>query len=71
MKRNHYIILLIVFAASGLASCKKDFLDVKKIPADMPIDLMYKRYDYIQGIVWNALQLYAGWFCLAGYGSGN
>lgn len=54
MKRNHYIILLIVFAASGLASCKKDFLDVKKIPADMPIDLMYKRYDYIQGIVWNA-----------------
>lgn len=54
MKRNHFIILLIVFAASGLASCKKDFLDVKKIPADMPIDLMYKRYDYIQGIVWNA-----------------
>ncbi len=54
MKRNHYIILLIVFAAGSLASCKKDFLDVKKIPADMPIDLMYKRYDYIQGIVWNA-----------------
>ncbi|AXY78025.1 RagB/SusD family nutrient uptake outer membrane protein [Paraflavitalea soli] len=54
MKRNHYIILLIVLAASSLASCKKDFLDVKKIPADMPIELMYKRYDYIQGIVWNA-----------------
>jgi len=54
MKRNYYIILLIVFAAGSLASCKKDFLDVKKIPADMPIDLMYKRYDYIQGIVWNA-----------------
>ncbi|WP_315821464.1 RagB/SusD family nutrient uptake outer membrane protein [Paraflavitalea speifideaquila] len=54
MKRNYYTILLIVFAAAGLASCKKDFLDVKKIPADMPIDLMYKRYDYIQGIVWGA-----------------
>lgn len=27
---------------------------MKNIPADMPIDLIYKRYDYIQGIVWNA-----------------
>lgn len=53
MKKHHYIIF-IVFAALGLASCKKDFLDVKKIPADMPIDLIYQKYDYIQGIVWNA-----------------
>jgi hypothetical protein len=53
MKKTHYLIV-IVFAAFSLASCKKDFLNVKSIPADMPIDLMYKRYDYIQGIVWNA-----------------
>jgi starch-binding outer membrane protein, SusD/RagB family len=53
MKNNHYIIIIIV-AALGLTSCKKDFLNVKNIPADMPIELMYKRYDYIQGIVWNA-----------------
>lgn len=53
MKNNHYIIIVIV-AALGLASCKKDFLNVKNIPADMPVELMYKRYDYILGIVWNA-----------------
>jgi hypothetical protein len=51
---NNNIIIVILFAAFSLASCKKDFLDVKNIPADMPIDLMYKKYDYIQGIVWNA-----------------
>lgn len=55
MKRNHYIAgIVIILAAFNITSCNKDFLDVKKIPADMPIDLMYKRYDYIQGIVWNA-----------------
>jgi hypothetical protein len=54
MKKINYIIIVIVFAAFSLASCKKDYLDVKNIPADMPIDLMYKRYDYIQGIVWGA-----------------
>ncbi|HUP10953.1 MAG TPA: RagB/SusD family nutrient uptake outer membrane protein, partial [Niastella sp.] len=53
MKKHHYIIF-VVFAAFSLASCKKDFLDVKKIPADMPISLIYKQYDYIQGVVWNA-----------------
>lgn len=54
MKKNHYLIIVVLFTAFSLASCKKDYLDVKKIPADMPIELMYKRYDYIQGIVWNA-----------------
>ena len=53
MKKNNYLIIIVI-AACSLASCKKDFLDVKNIPADMPIDLIYKRYDYIQGIVWNA-----------------
>lgn len=54
MKKVHYIIIVTVFTAFSLASCRKDFLDVKNIPADMPIELMYKKYDYIQGIVWNA-----------------
>jgi hypothetical protein len=54
MKKIHYTVVVIVVAALGLASCNKDFLDVKKIPSDMPIDLTYKKYDYIQGVVWNA-----------------
>lgn len=54
MKKIHYTVVVIVFAALGLGSCNKDFLDVKKIPSDMPIDLTYKKYDYIQGVVWNA-----------------
>jgi hypothetical protein len=54
MKKIHYTVVVIVFAALGLASCNKDFLDVKKIPSDMPLDLIYKKYDYIQGVVWNA-----------------
>jgi hypothetical protein len=54
MKKVHNIIIVIVLAGFCFTSCKKDFLDVKSIPADMPIDLMYKKYDYIQGIVWNA-----------------
>ncbi len=53
MKKNYYIIL-IVFAAFSFASCKKDFLNVKNIPADFPVDLIYQKYDYIQGVVWNA-----------------
>lgn len=53
MKRVHHIIIIIAIAFS-FVSCQKDFLNVKNIPADMPIDLMYKKYDYIQGIVWNA-----------------
>ncbi|WP_276483266.1 RagB/SusD family nutrient uptake outer membrane protein [Paraflavitalea pollutisoli] len=54
MKNKFYIMLYVLLAVAGITSCKKDFLDLKKIPADMPIEMMYKRYDYIQGIVWNA-----------------
>lgn len=54
MKKVHYLLIVIIFSAFSLASCRKDFLNVKNIPADMPIDLMYQKYDYIQGIVWNA-----------------
>jgi hypothetical protein len=54
MKKIHYTVITIIAAALGLASCNKDYLDVKKIPSDMPIDLTYKKYDYIQQVVWNA-----------------
>jgi len=53
MKKQYYIII-IVFATFSFVSCKKDFLDVKNIPADMPIDMMYKTYDYAQDVVWRA-----------------
>ena len=54
MKKIHYTVIVILFAAFGLASCNKDYLNVKKIPADMPIDLMYQKYEYVRGVVWNA-----------------
>lgn len=53
MKKFHYIIISI-FITFSLVSCQKDFLNVKNIPADMPIDMMYNTYSYIQGVVWNA-----------------
>jgi hypothetical protein len=46
MKKQHYIII-VLFAVFSAVSCKK-------IPADMPVNLIYKQYDYIQGVVWNA-----------------
>ena len=53
MKKQNYI-LIIVFTTFSLVACKKDFLEVKNIPADMPIDMMYKTYDYAQDVVWRA-----------------
>jgi len=52
--KKYYYIIIIVFATFSFGSCKKDFLDVKNIPADMPIDMMYKTYDYAQDVVWKA-----------------
>lgn len=52
--KKYYYIIIIVFATFSLGSCKKDFLDVKNIPADMPINMMYKTYDYAQDVVWKA-----------------
>lgn len=53
MKKIYYSIAVIFFTISFF-SCKKDFLNVKDVPANTPIDQLYKNYDYIQGIVWNA-----------------
>jgi hypothetical protein len=52
MKKYYSSIVIIVLAAFSFVSCKKDFLDVKNIPADMPIDMMYTTYDYAQDVVW-------------------
>jgi hypothetical protein len=52
MKRYYNYIVITVLAAFSFVSCKKDFLDVKNIPADMPIDMMYTTYDYAQDVVW-------------------
>jgi starch-binding outer membrane protein, SusD/RagB family len=54
MKKYYNYIVIIVFTAFSFVSCKKDFLDVKNIPADMPVDMMYKTYDYAQDVVWKA-----------------
>jgi len=53
MKKLNYIIISLLVAFS-LASCKKDYLNVKSIPADLSINQMYNTYSYIQGVVWNA-----------------
>lgn len=52
--KKYYNIIIIVFATFAMVSCKKDFLNVKSTPADMPIDMMYKTYDYAQDVVWKA-----------------
>lgn len=53
MKRTYYSIAALIFTLSFVA-CKKDFLNVKDVPANTPIEQLYSNYDYIQGIVWNA-----------------
>jgi hypothetical protein len=52
--KKYYYIIIIAFAAFSFVSCKKDFLNVKSVPADMPISMMYKTYDYAQDVVWGA-----------------
>jgi len=50
MKRHHYIIWALIVL---LYSCKKDYLDVKTIKADISIDKLYSNYTYAQQVVWN------------------
>ncbi len=52
MKVTRYIIILLTLGAT-LNACKKDFLDVKNVDADIPIDRLYSNYNYAQGVVWN------------------
>lgn len=52
MKKLHYtsLLLLLVFSFS----CKKDYLNVKNVDADMPVDALYTNYSYVQQVMWNA-----------------
>lgn len=52
MKKAHYIILFLL--PSILFSCKKDFLNVKNVDANVPIDALYSNYSYVQQVIWNA-----------------
>jgi hypothetical protein len=52
MKRNYYITTVLVLSAL-LYSCKKDYLDVKSIKADISVEKLYANYTYVQGVVWN------------------
>ncbi|SHL59365.1 Starch-binding associating with outer membrane [Chitinophaga jiangningensis] len=47
---------IIITAAAGLfiSACQKDFLNVKKIDANIPVDLLYSNYPYYQSAVYNA-----------------
>ncbi|HTN19362.1 MAG TPA: RagB/SusD family nutrient uptake outer membrane protein [Pelobium sp.] len=52
MKVTRYIIILMALGIT-LNACKKDFLDVKTVDADIAIDQLYANYNYVQGVVWN------------------
>lgn len=52
MKRNHYIISLLTLA-SALCACKDDYLDVRKIDANISVEQLYSNYPYAQSALWN------------------
>ncbi|WP_184548820.1 RagB/SusD family nutrient uptake outer membrane protein [Mucilaginibacter sp. FT3.2] len=52
MKRHYYITTALVLTTL-LYSCKKDYLDVKTIKADISVEKLYANYTYVQGVVWN------------------
>jgi len=52
MKTARYILLLLTFGIV-LSSCKKDFLDVKTVEANISTEQLYSNYNYVQGVVWN------------------
>ncbi len=51
MKKTNYIILLLLTVL--LYSCKKDFMDVKSVSANIPVEALYTNYTYVQQVVWN------------------
>lgn len=51
--KKHYYIIITLFASILLYSCKKDYLDVKTIQADVSVEKLYANYTYVQGVVWN------------------
>lgn len=53
MKRNHYIIISLLTLASALCACKDDYLDVRKIDANISVEQLYRNYPYAQTALWN------------------
>ena len=52
MKKLKYIPALVL--ALGLfSSCNKEYLDVKNVDANVPVELLYTNYAYVQQVVWN------------------
>jgi hypothetical protein len=47
-------LCFIIIAGILLCSCKKDFLNVKNVDADVPVESLYTNYNYVQQVVWNA-----------------
>lgn len=46
--------ILIFLLVTSIVACKKDFLDVKKDTADVPVEALYTNYNYVQQVMWNA-----------------
>lgn len=54
MIMNKKIILTMVATAiTTLFSCKKDFLDVNNVQANVSVDELYSNYGYAQQVVWD------------------
>lgn len=43
----------MLFVGCLLYSCKDDYLNVKNIQADIPVEKLYTDYTYVQQVVWN------------------
>jgi hypothetical protein len=53
MKRNRYIITMLVLGTVLYSSCKHDYLEVQTIKADITTDKLYSNYTYVQQQMWN------------------
>ncbi|ATL47237.1 RagB/SusD family nutrient uptake outer membrane protein [Chitinophaga caeni] len=50
MKKLNFIIAACVIGS--FSACQKDFLDVKKVEANVPVDMLYSNYSYLQQVLW-------------------
>ncbi len=51
MKSVRYIPVLLL--AVCISACNKQYLDVKSEQANVPVELLYTNYAYVQQVVWN------------------
>ncbi|RAI97594.1 putative outer membrane starch-binding protein [Chitinophaga skermanii] len=50
MKKLSYIIA--AFVVGTFCACQKDYLNVKNVDANVPIDMLYTNYNYVQQVLW-------------------